>query len=392
MERRGIHLGNPDGIKRAIEKAKQGKDVVVAFLGGSITQGSLASKPSSCYAYLVYQWWKKTFPDAGVTYINAGIGGTSSLFGVARVQEDVLKHSPDFLVIDFTVNDEDTDFFMETYESLIRRILSDPSQPAVMALCNVFYDDGKSAFEHHKKIINHYQIPYVSMKETLYQDISDGLVELKHVTSDGLHPNDAGHKIIADLIIEGLEEVGREDLEIANGREIADESETTYELETADKLKTTDEPKSGKTDPVTKCLYREASRIQNQSGDQRCTGFLVDNAIKYGVTDVFKGGWTGFQKGDCIVIEAKGSCLSVQYRRTVKRPAPVAMAYLDGDRDHGVILDGNFDEDWGDCLAITPLLHHGTRGKHEIEIEIIKGVGEKETPFYLVSIIQSGDW
>lgn len=374
MERHGIHLGNPEQIKRVIEKAEQRNDVVLAFLGGSITQGSLASKSSSCYAYLVYQWWKRTFPDIGVTYINAGIGGTSSLFGVARVQEDVLKYSPDFIIIDFTVNDEDTDFFMETYESLIRRILSAPSHPAVMALCNVFYDDGRSAFGHHKEILNHYQIPYVSMKETLYQDISDGRVELNHVTTDGLHPNDAGHNIIADLIVEGLEEVRREDLQSEDG------------------VKTVNAPKTGQPNPVTKCLYREASRIQNQSGDYRCKGFLVDNAVKYGLTDVFKGGWTGLRKGDHILIEAKGSCLSVQYRRTVKRSAPVAVAYLDGDRDHGVILDGNFDEDWGDCIAITPLLHHGTRGKHEIEIEIIKGAEDMETPFYLVSMIQSGEW
>ena len=55
-----------------------------------------------------------------------------------------------------------------------------------------------------------------------------------------------------------------------------------------------------------------------------------------------------------------------------------------------MILDGNFDEEWGDCLALTTLLHHGKPGKHLVEIEILKGVEEEETPFYLVSIIQSG--
>lgn len=374
MERRGLHLGKAEQIKRVLNKAKQGDDVVLAFLGGSITQGSLASDLSSCYAYLVYQWWKETFPHAKITYINAGIGGTSSLFGVARVPEDVLNHNPDFIMVDFTVNDEDTDFFMETYESLMIRILSAPSQPAVMALCNVFYHDGRSALPHHRNILNHYEIPYVSMRETLYQDICDGRVELTRVTTDGLHPNDAGHRIIADLIMEGLELVRSDYIEIAA------ESEKGNEL------------KSGPRAHVTNCLYREAVRLQNQSIVCNCKGFLADHQVKHGITDVFKGGWTGLKKGDRIVIEAKGSCLSVQYRRTVKKPSPLAMAYLDGDRDHGVILDGDFEEDWGDCLAITPLLHHGTKGKHEIEIELIKGGEEIETPFYLVAIIQSGEW
>lgn len=368
MELRGTDLGKSDGIIRAVKKAEQGKNVVVAFLGGSITQGSLASVPSSCYAYLVYEWWKKTFPDADITYINAGIGGTSSLFGAVRVEEDVLRYSPDFIILDFTVNDEDTDFFMETYESLILRILSHPSPPGVMALCNAYYDDGRSAWNHHKKILNHYSIPYVSVKETIYQDILDGKINLKQITSDGLHPNDEGHRIIAELIIQVLEKIRT--MEVTITEKPAQEEWLT---------------------PLTKCSYRKASRIQNNISPLYCNGFASDASMKNGVTDVFKEGWLGYGLGDCMVFEATGSCIGIQYRRTVNRPAPVAAAYVDGDRDHKVILDGNFNEDWGDSLTITTLLHHGNPGKHIIEIEIIDEVGKSDTPFYLVSLIQSGD-
>mgnify|MGYP001713161690 CR=1 FL=1 len=67
-----------------MRKAKSGEPITVGFLGGSITQGCLSSTPETCYAYLVYEWWKKQFPDTSVTYVNAGIGGTTSQFGVAR--------------------------------------------------------------------------------------------------------------------------------------------------------------------------------------------------------------------------------------------------------------------------------------------------------------------
>ncbi len=361
-------MGNPHRIKKVLEKSEKGEDVVLAFLGGSITQGSLSSWPASCYAYRVYQWWDKTFPGASFTYINAGIGGTTSLFGVSRVQEDILKYKPDFIMIDFTVNDENSDFFMETYESLIKRILSSSTPPAVAALCNVFYENGKSAFEKHEKILKHYEIPYVSMEETLFQDICGGRIKLHAVTPDGLHPNDTGHQIIADLIIDFLEEV-----RAAKPEDFDEEWEKS------------DPP------PITECRYVKAERLQNMSGAIRYSSFKADLTPKNGVTDVFHGGWTGFKKGDSILIETEGSCLDVQYRRSVSKPAPVAAAYLDGDRQHGVVLDGNFNKDWGDCLAITPLLHHGRPGKHEIEIEIMKGVEEQEIPFYLVSIIQSGD-
>ncbi|WP_124065940.1 SGNH/GDSL hydrolase family protein [Clostridium sp. E02] len=365
MEKRGIHLGNHQRMKKVIEKAEQGKPVVLAFLGGSITQGSLSSDSSSCYVHLVYQWWKKSFPNAFFTYINAGIGGTTSLFGVSRVEE-VLTYNPDFIILDFTVNDENTDFFMETYESLVRRLIFSANQPAVMALCNVYYEDGRSAIEKHKRILEHYQIPYVSMKETLYQDIFKGRVSLAEVTPDGLHPNDKGHERIANLIVSCMEDV--KDI-VSNKSEV---------------LKDEVCPK-----PITKCSYERARRIQNQSGVYQCNGFLPDDTRKNGVTDVFKGGFIGVHKGDRITFHAQGSCLGIQYRKTVNKPAPVAVAYVDGNLDQRVLLDGNFDEDWGDCLAITPLLHHGRLGNHEVVIELITGVEEKETPFYLVSLIQS---
>ncbi|MGN0294287.1 MAG: hypothetical protein ACI4D3_09825 [Lachnospiraceae bacterium] len=60
-----------------------------------------------------------------------------------------------------------------------------------------------------------------------------------------------------------------------------------------------------------------------------------------------------------------------------------------------MILDGNFDEDWGDCLALEVLLHHGVYKKHTVELTVLPH--EKEnvqadmqsgiTPFYLMSLI-----
>ena len=120
-----INKGNWYRIKECMKKAKQGDKLTVGFLGGSITQGSLSSTPETCYAYLVYDWWKKKFPQAEVIFINGGIGGTTSQFGVSRVKDHVLKYEPDFVLTEFAVNDDNTEFFMETYEGLVRKILSD---------------------------------------------------------------------------------------------------------------------------------------------------------------------------------------------------------------------------------------------------------------------------
>ncbi len=75
-----INKGNTTRIKNVMQKARRGEGIKVAFLGGSITQGSLSSAPDTCYAALVYKWWCRKFPESDIEYINAGIGGTTSLF------------------------------------------------------------------------------------------------------------------------------------------------------------------------------------------------------------------------------------------------------------------------------------------------------------------------
>ena len=120
---RGIaNRGNQARLKKVMDRAIRGEKLTIGFLGGSITQGSLSSKPTLCYAYRVFDWWKQTFPQAEFTYVNAGIGGTTSHFGAARVQSDLLAYAPDFVIVEYSVNDESNEHFEETYEGLVRTI------------------------------------------------------------------------------------------------------------------------------------------------------------------------------------------------------------------------------------------------------------------------------
>ena len=50
-------------------------------------------------------------------------------------------------------------------------------------------------------------------------------------------------------------------------------------------------------------------------------------------------------------------------------------------------IDGNFDEDWGDCQALTPVLHHGRPGRHTVEIIVLPAAAADPTPFYLMALI-----
>lgn len=370
-----VNVGDDSRILGVMQRALKGEPIKLAFLGGSITQGSVASTPEGCYAYLTYKWWTESFPKAAFTYINAGIGGTTSHLGVGRVEEEVLCHEPDFVIVEFSVNDADTDtHFQETYESLVRRILSAKFAPALLIVHNVRYDDGGNAEAIHGPVGNHYNLPRVSMKPTIYAQVEAGNIKRRDITPDDLHPNDAGHALVAGVITHYLE---KERQKLLAGPD-EDSIKEKAAVSAASPL-----PK-----PLTASAYEKAHRFRNDELKPiLCQGFTPDTTEQSCVSDCFKKGWTASEFGAKIVFEAEGSNLAVQYRKTVRKPAPIATLTIDGDTAHAVKLDANFDEEWGDCLYLETLTEHGVGGKHRIEIEITETHADDKEVFYLVSLI-----
>lgn len=363
-------------LKNLMKRAAKGESLVIGFLGGSITQGSLSSTPKTCYAYLVYEWWKKSFPNAAFSFVNGGIGGTTSHYGGARAWKDVLCYRPDIVTVDFSVNDDANEFFEETYEGMLRRLLAAPSSPAVVVLNNVFYDTGKNAQDYHNRIADHYGIPHVSIKDTVYPDVESGKIVRADITPDNLHPNDKGHRLVADEICKLLDSIK------------AEMEEETIAGENIEGKSTKTEASVLLPAPLTENAYEHSRLIQIQDNEAILDGFLVDPIEKKGMLDIFKNGWTAAHTNDKISFEIECSCLAVQYRKSVQQPVPKAKAVIDGDEAHAVILDGNFTEDWGDCLYLEPLLHHAEKKVHRIEITITDAK-DIVRPFYLVSLIVS---
>lgn len=356
--------GNQARIKKVFKRARNGEKLTLGFLGGSITQGSLASRPELCYAYHVYEWWCNTFPNAEFTYVNAGIGATDSQFGCARAESDLLSFKPDFVIIEFSVNDESNTHFMETYEGLVRKIFGNECKPAVLLVHNVCYDNGSSAQLVHGKIGRYYELPAVSMQSCIYPELLSGKLENRTITPDDLHPNDFGHELVASVITEFLGSI----LKNIDSEEVEPEF---------------------RVQPLTLNAYENSIRYRNDNSKPSLKGFQEDFAPQNVITDIFKKGWTAKEKGASITFEIEGSCIGVQYRKTIQLPAPVAELILDGDESHSFRLDANFDETWGDKLVLDTILEHGEEKKHTVEIRLTETHEDDKLPFYLVSVIGS---
>lgn len=293
---------------------------------------------------------------------------------------DLLMYQPDLAVIDFSVNDGADDFFQETYEGILRRILEWKSKPAVLVLNHVFYDTGENAQQYHNAAADWYHVPHVSMRDTLYRKVEAGEYAMEELTGDALHPNDRGHELVAEEIIAFFRKVWEETQAREGGVQKAAQEAGLQETDTQ-------KGDSPLPSPMTENAYEFARRLTIREISPDLAGFRADTEEKTGHLDLFKNGWIGKHPGDKIRFQVTASCIALQYRKSVSKPALRARLVLDGNCGEARILDGNFEEDWGDCLYLEPILHHGDHGKHSIELEILDDGAETAVPFYLVSLI-----
>lgn len=100
------------GLPNFFYKAKAGKPVTMAYIGGSITQAVHGYRTRSA------RYIQSLFPAVTIKAINAGVSGTGTDLGACRLQEQVLQYHPDLIFIEFAANGA----YRDGMEGMIRQI------------------------------------------------------------------------------------------------------------------------------------------------------------------------------------------------------------------------------------------------------------------------------
>ncbi len=207
-----MRLGNNVRLQRVIQRAQAGETVTVAFIGGSITEGAGASQYKECYAYRVFQGFRERWgagDGSNVHSLNAGVGGTPSTFGLMRYQRDIVDRVndsdglPDLVVVEFAVNDYQEPTNHRCYESLVKTILAQENDPAVILLFSVF-EGGFNLQSDLRKIGDTYDLMMVSIKDGAYGHIGKEWNK-EEFFFDQYHPTSMGHSVMADCVLAAIE-------------------------------------------------------------------------------------------------------------------------------------------------------------------------------------------
>jgi lysophospholipase L1-like esterase len=243
-----FHYNDPegypaDGIKRrnglpnVTKKLTEGRPVTVAYLGGSITY-------ADGWRVHADRLLREKFPASEIKMVNAGVPGTSSALGAARLERDVLRHNPDLVFVEFAVNgggigtgagDTWCDYSRSAMEAIVRQIAVNNPQTDICFVytCSTYlrkWFDQKElppVVIEQEAVADFYGIPSVIMAADLLKQIRDGSLVWEEntpltagsdglernsrgqivFTKDGTHPVDSNAVLYAKKVMEAFEKM-----------------------------------------------------------------------------------------------------------------------------------------------------------------------------------------
>ncbi len=209
VERSLITTGDETRMANVLDRAAKGEEITVAYIGGSITEGyhdNLTLAEDQKWAKMTNNWLSEQYPDATFNYVNAGLSGTPSILGNIRLERDVLASDPDIVFVEFAVNDGDATDYHNAYESMIRTLLTQDKDIAVVLLFTIV-ESGHTCQEYMTKVGENYGLPMISLPNSLWVEMQEGRMTWDDYSGDQSHPHVEGGKYIRDYIIYYFEQV-----------------------------------------------------------------------------------------------------------------------------------------------------------------------------------------
>lgn len=229
-----VACSNSEQTDVSPNSSNQAETVKIVALGDSTTADDWEGNASEVYAVRLKRNLRTNGVDADV--VNAGISNTTSRQALARLDDDVRRHNPDFVIVQFGINDSWIDAYQGRVEprlsldeytyclTTIVDILNEDGARVIMMTPNPMrwsemygeelrdpalgfdFDDPRGInrlldiyTERVRQIALEKGAPLidVSAKFEAYDRIDGQSIHELLIPDDEMHPNDAGHALIA---------------------------------------------------------------------------------------------------------------------------------------------------------------------------------------------------
>ncbi len=196
---------------RTINKLISGTPFTIVALGDSLTQGWMVSNG---YIDFLKQMLRVKFPESRFKLINSGIPGDTADSGLYRLTGDVLYYNPDCVFIQYALNDAFSGFTEQQFKKNIKSIIEKINESAdtdIILITSDYIgdnDDNRSVERYYQQLTvlgKDYRIPVVQVHEYWKKKIADGIPFESLVQYDGVHPTEAGYRLMAEAVMKIFE-------------------------------------------------------------------------------------------------------------------------------------------------------------------------------------------
>ncbi len=194
-------------------KVEAKQPVTVVCFGDSVTGVYYHTGGRRAYTAMVEIGLQQAYPETDITAINAGISGHTTVNALARIDNDVLAKKPDLVTVMFGLNDM-TRVPLEDYRANLKTIIAKCREiGAEVLLCtpnSVTTTEGRPTekLEEYVAVVREVAEAEATPLADCYADFvtlwQRDRFEWAMEMSDEIHPNMAGHKHIAEVIVEAV--------------------------------------------------------------------------------------------------------------------------------------------------------------------------------------------
>ncbi|MBR4200968.1 MAG: SGNH/GDSL hydrolase family protein [Oscillospiraceae bacterium] len=172
----------------------------IGFMGGSVTQGfSVDHVMEGAYPAQTVQLLREQGMDAeAIVCAEAGMG---SMQGNLLAEEHLLAGKPDLVFLEFAINETTLRPSVLSFESLLRKLLTQP-EPPVVCLFIIRNVNDYNCESFMLPVAEHYHLPCVRLRTGLNAALEQGLLKWEDYADAESHPTEDGHRLLADCLLQ----------------------------------------------------------------------------------------------------------------------------------------------------------------------------------------------
>lgn len=193
---------------KTIQKLKEGKPVLIAALGDSLTYGWMVRKG---YLDFLQEMLKEKYPTAQVNILNRGIPGDTAEGGLERLRGDVLDYNPDCVLVQFALNDAFIGYSPFKYRNNVHAIVTsiqENTDADVVLVTSVYIHNSKENeiaerfYSELEELSQEMHLPIARVHEKWKIAVREGIPFSRLVQYDGVHPTIEGYELMAKAIMD----------------------------------------------------------------------------------------------------------------------------------------------------------------------------------------------